>query len=280
MKLSALNDHVYVCQGDVEPDNIMENAGFVVSDKGVLVIDTTRSLIDAAWIYKQIRMVTDRKIAYVVNTHFHSDHVFGNQIFGAPVIAHQSCQERMLSALASDWTPEGLAKLPWVQSNPERVEGLRVMLPEISFSDTLALDLGDQEIQIMNTGGHTSDSSLVYLPHDRVLFFGDLLFVGRYPVLTYGNLECWIAALERVQEMDVKVVVPGHGSVGSLEQVRQMKDYFLDLKGRVSSLAKEGLNREEIVSHSSFPRFAERTYDPNHRANIGIAYDQLVADAK
>ena len=85
MKLTALNNHAYACLGETKKDHIRENCGFIISQDGVIVIDTTWTLTDAAWMYRQIRSITENEILFIINTHHHPDHVFGNQIFGADI---------------------------------------------------------------------------------------------------------------------------------------------------------------------------------------------------
>lgn len=282
MQLVKLSSRVYVVQGNVEPE-VRENAGFIVSAQGVIVIDTTKTLADGLWVYRQIRAVTDRPIAYVVNTHAHIDHVFGNQLFDAPIIAHRRSGEAMRAMLAREWSPEGLARVIAQYERPEEMEGLRIVPPQLLFSDSVTLDMGDLRVEVVRVGGHSPGSSIVYVPEEETVFLGDLLCVGRYPVLfwanEYGNIDEWLAALKYIKGLQAKTFVPGHGPVSSMKEIANMEDYFLDLKQRVIRLAREGLSREEIVAHPSFPKYAERAYARLHPMNIGLAYDQLVSRA-
>lgn len=283
MKLVPLSPRVYVLQGEVEPE-VRENAGFVVSAKGVVVIDTTRTLADGLWAYRQITTVTDKSIAYVINTHGHIDHVFGNQLFDAPIIAHRKNGEAMRAMLAKEWSPEGLAKIIQEWARPEEMEGIRIVLPQILFSEALTLDMGDLTVEVTHVGGHSPGSSIVYVPEEETVFLADLLCVGRYPVLMwanqYGNIDEWLAALDYVKKLKVRTFVPGHGPVSTLQEVLKMEGYFRDLKERIIALAKQGLSKEEIVAHPSFPKYAERTYARLHPTNIGLAYDQIFPDRK
>ena len=277
MKLVTLSNRCYAFQGEVEPDHVRENASFVLSEQGVVVIDTSKTLTDAAWMYHQIRTITEKRIIYVINTHFHADHVFGNQMFDAPKIAHQLCSRRMQSMLSTDWSPEHLAEMARQQPDPEILAGLRITLPEILFDKGFTLELGDLTLEIIHKGGHTPCSSMVYIPKDKILYIGDLLFVGRYPAMMHANCKEWIAALREVEGMKVKSIVPGHGSMSTMEDVIKLRSYLEDLQERVTRLARQGLSREEVMAHPGFPQYTERAYERSHRSNIGIAYDEVTA---
>ena len=254
-----------------------ENAGLVLSERGVVVIDTSRTLVDARWIYHQIRTITEKRIIYVITTHFHADHVFGNQIFDAPKIAHRLCGRRMQSMLSTEWTTERLEEMARQQPDPEALAGLCIILPEILFDKELTLELGDLTLEIVHKGGHTPGSSTVYIPQEEILYIGDLLFVGRYPAMVHANCGEWIAALREVEGLRVRRVVPGHGSMSTMEDVVRLRSYLEDLKERVIELVRQGLSREEVMAHPGFPRYAERGYERLHRANIGIVYDEVTA---
>ena len=170
MKLEALNRRVYACIGENEGGHIRENSGFVVTERGVVVIDTTWTLRDAEWMTHEIRKVTDKKVIYVINTHCHVDHVFGNQVFPVPVIAAQSTLDRMRSSVAHEWSPQNLfqkslsyrgAGTSPDYPDPERLKEVHIVLPEIAFELQMTLNLGELELEIALLGGHTPDSSVV-----------------------------------------------------------------------------------------------------------------------
>ncbi len=277
MKLVTLSNRCYAFQGEVEPDHVRENAGLVLTERGAVVIDTSRSLTDARWIYHQVRAITEKRIIYVINTHFHSDHVFGNQIFEAPKIAQQLCRRRMQDMLSAEWSAEHLAEMARQQTDPEALAGLRITLPEILFDKGLTLEMGDLTLEVVHTGGHTPCSATVYIPQEEILYIADLLFVGRYPAMTHANCGEWIAALREVEGMKARRIVPGHGPMSTMEDVVKMRSYLENLEEGVIKLVRQGLSREEVMAHPGFPRYAERAIKRSHRANIGIVYDEVTA---
>ncbi|MBI2907713.1 MAG: MBL fold metallo-hydrolase [Chloroflexi bacterium] len=279
LKLVKLSPRAYMVQGDPLPE-IRENAGFIVSARGAVIVDTTKTLADAQSLYRHVRAVTDKPVAYVINTHAHIDHVFGNQLFPAPVVAHVKTGETMGAMVAGEWSPGGLPRVIEQYERPEDMVGLRIVLPQILFGEALTLDMGDLTVKVIRVGGHSPGSSIVFVPEERTVFLGDLLCVGRYPLLfwanEYGSVEEWLAALKHIKGLGAKRFVPGHGPLSTLKEVKAIESYFLDLKERVLRLAGQGLSREEIVAHPSFPKYAEIAYDRLHPLNIGVAYDQLV----
>ncbi|MBI2908820.1 MAG: MBL fold metallo-hydrolase [Chloroflexi bacterium] len=283
MKLVPLSKRTYVLRGNIAPE-VRENAGFVVTDRGVVVIDTTRTLADAMSCYQQIKTVTDKDIAYVINTHGHIDHVFGNQIFDAPIICQMDDAEEMRTKLSGEWSAEGLHNIIQAWIRPEEMEGTRIVLPQILFCHELALDMGDTAINVIRVGGHTPGCSIVYLPEERVVFLSDLLCVGRYPVLKLGDVFCdldeWIESLSFVKKLSAKTIVPGHGPVSAKQELRGMEAYLKELRTRVSRLARQGMTREQIIADPGFMKYAERTYGRLHSANIGYAYDIVMSRGK
>lgn len=285
MKLQALNDRIYACIGENEGGHIRENSGFVVTERGVVVIDTTWTLRDAEWMAHKIREVTDKKVIYVIDTHCHADHVFGNQVFPSPVIAAQSTLDRMRSSVANEWSPQNLfqkslsyrgAGTSPDYPDPERLKEVHIVLPEIAFESQMTLNLGELELEIVLLGGHTPDSSVVYLPQDKILFASDLLFVDRYPTLRNGNLVDWMMSLDRIMEMNIHTFVPGHGVPCGTQELEREASYFSDVSERVVTLMEQGLIREEIVRHPSIPKYWENDYQRLHGPNIGVIYDQLL----
>jgi len=285
MKLQALNDRAYACIGENEGGHIRENSGFIVSQRGVVVIDSTWTLRDAEWMAYEIGKVTEKKVIYVVNTHCHGDHVFGNQVFPAPIIAARSTLNRMRTAVANEWSSQNLfqkalsyrgAGTTPDYPDPERLKEVHIVLPEIAFEAQMTLNLGELELEIILLSGHTPDSSVVYLPQDKILFAGDLLFVDRYPTLRNGNLMDWMISLDRIKRMDIRTFVPGHGAPCGTEELEREANYFSNLRESVATLIDQGLMREEIISHPSIPKYWENDYKRLHGSNIGIVYDQLL----
>lgn len=264
------------------------NAGFVYGSDGAVVIDTMYSPADGREIESFLRRQTTAPVLAVVNTHHHADHTFGNQVFGAPVVASEDCRRRMVENLATAWSDAELANLR--RTLGERVNGLRITLPSVTFGSGLALHVGaigglggaDGRLDVHLAGGHTPGSSTVFLPHEGVLFSGDLYFVGRYPFMRHAHTPAWVAALEVIKALRPAVLVPGHGPVcdaeAAIREADRMIGYFLETRGKLEAMLAQGLGREEILSRApEFPRAAPEGYERSHVGNLSCLLDELQA---
>ncbi|MEW6524187.1 MAG: MBL fold metallo-hydrolase [Bacillota bacterium] len=213
------------------------NAGYIITARGTVVVDALASLDDAHQLRQEIRDNGGADPVYVVNTHFHPDHVTGNQAFEAPVIAHQAC------------TAQGAN--PWFVA----------VHPEITFSHGLTLQLGGTTIHIEHLGGHTACSSTVYLPDHQLCYSGDLLFVGRYPFVKDASLQDWVRALQRLAARPVRIMVPGHGPVleGShiLKEIQARIDFFQQLLTAARRARAQGMPLDAAANSGLFPELGD-----------------------
>lgn len=271
MVLRRLSESVYcILGGEKEP-----NTGFVVGNNGVLVVDTNLSPYHATQVLKQIRSVTQKPIRYVFNTHHHSDHTFGNQVFSAKVVSCWECREIMNNLLRTEWSEESIQK--WTDENPEwkeKLTDLKITLPDLIFDEEYEIDLGNLKVSLKRLGGHTRDSSVAYIPSSKVLFSGDLIFQGRYPYTKDADMERWLEALKVIQDMDFEVLVPGHGFLCHQKDVAKLREYFENLLGNCRKFIQENLSISEIVERGEFLRFARRNVN-RHQENIRKAHAEL-----
>jgi cyclase len=272
MRLQRLNESIYsILGGEKEP-----NTGFVLGRNGILVIDSTFTPYHATQALRYIRSVSQKPIKYVFNTHFHSDHTFGNQVFSAKVIAAKECRETMRSMLKTAWSRESVEK--WLDDNPQwkdPMADLNVTLPDVVFDEEYEVDLGNQKVILRHVGGHTGDSSTAWIPSSKTLFSGDLMFKGRYPYTKDANLAVWLAALKTIERMDFEFLVPGHGSLCDGEDVRHLIRYFENLLENCKEFIQQGLPLNEIQEKKEFLKYAKRNVDL-HQENIKKAYDELI----
>jgi cyclase len=254
------------------PQNSMgANAGIVVGDKEVLVVDTLISAKEAKRFIADIRAVTDKPIRYVVNTHYHLDHTFGNCEFAAlgAVIISQS-MDRENARLDNK---ETLKNSRAYGLDEAAMEGTRVVLPDLAFTDRLEIDLGTREVELIYPGpSHTDGSILVFVPHAKVLFAGDTLFTGYHPFLAEGDIGSWIKVLTYMLTLDVEKIVPGHGPISSKTDVREMRDYIRVFDKKAKELCKRSKDVDWIASEimRGLPERAEG--DRLVKANIQMKY--------
>ncbi len=252
------------------------NTGFITAQNGVFLIDSTSSPEDAKRVLTHIRSVTQKPIRYLFNTHYHSDHTFGNQAFSAKVVAHRQCRSIMTKLLQGEWSQDSIQR--YIEENPEwkeKLNNLKVTLPDLVFDDRLEIDLGNLKVNLVHLGGHTEDSSVAYISSSKVLFAGDLIFQGRYPYMIHANCQSWLLALKDLLDLDFRVLVPGHGYLCDKAEVQHHIDYFENLLENCRKFIQENLSPEEIIKREEFTKFARRNVD-RHEENIKKVYGELI----
>ncbi len=212
------------------------DAGFLVEEEGVVIIDTLMTRPLAERLLAEVRRVTDKPVRYVVNTHWHGDHLFGNALMPpAPIVAHDTCREDLFT----EWDShrEFLSDL-YPAMRPEWAD-LPQTPPNLTFSDTLTLHLGPRPVELRFFGrAHTRGDVAVYLPAEGVIFAGDLSFHKYIPNARDGFPREWAQTARKVEQLDCSVVVPGHGPLGSRADLAEMRE-CLDLIVRQGERAFE-----------------------------------------
>jgi glyoxylase-like metal-dependent hydrolase (beta-lactamase superfamily II) len=156
---------------------------------------------------------------------------------------------------------------------------IELRLPEETFSGELPLRVGDLELALIEVGpAHTRGDTLVFVPQRRVLFSGDILFSGAHPIVWAGPTSNWIAACERIIEMDPEVIVPGHGPLADLDAVRELKAYFEYLYEQCRRLHSDGMSAMQAARTLALERWAWWGERERLVVNIASIYRELEAD--
>lgn len=259
------------------------NVGLIHTHQGMILIDTTSSPADIKVLLEAVD-ARPEEVRMVINTHSHSDHTWGNQLFDCPILAHRLCQERMQSSIKSDWSLEVLQSYiaDMEKTDPTRAEGfrkvvkdLRITLPDQVFDDRLEGELGGLKYEVIHLGGHTPDLSVVWLPEKRLLFASDLIFQGRYPYIFDADIPVWIARLSRLLEFNAEVIIPGHGVRCGEAEIIAIRTYLHDTWELTQQHIHLGHNAGETSADPAFPQFAEKQFERLHQANIRYMYQQL-----
>lgn len=252
------------------------NAGFVVGDRGTAVIDSLYSPEAGRQLATAVAEHAKSPVLLVVNTHHHSDHVFGNQAFAAPVVAHCALAAELARIVAHDLSPDAAAA--WVAAHPEDrwlTEELEIRYPNIAFEDRLVIDLPPKHLVVQHLGGHTPDTIVVDLPDDKVLFAGDLVFEGRTPFLLSSSFRGTVSALSQLEKLGERTVVPGHGALCTMDYVRRYRTYVEALIDGVHRLLVTGLSREAVLESDDLPKWWTPDRPELQRANIARLIDEL-----
>jgi len=248
--LTRLSENVYsyVGEKDASPSHsFAANAGIVIGRDGVLVVDTLISAREGQRFLADIRKITKKPIKYVVNTHTHLDHAFGNCVFaelGATVISH-SADKELLAKVG-----EGILKNAGnFGLKPEDMAGTTIVLPSVYFSDRLTIDLGGETVELIRVApSHTEGSVVVWLPQEKILFSGDILFTDFHPFMADGDLAGWGKTIDSLLTMDVKQIVPGHGPLSTKKDLQEMKAYLALFDTTAKALAAQGMDADAITA--------------------------------
>ena len=188
------------------------NIGLVVGEAGVLIIDTRASPTEAGELRDDISRLTDKPVAWVVNTHWHWDHVLGNSRFPATEIwGHTRCREFLIA----DGESQRLAALQWAgEASREELEEVAIVPPDHVVDPVHDLDIGNRMVRLEWLGlGHTDADLVITVPDTGVLFAGDLLENGAPPYFGDGYPLAWQDTVGNVRERATGITVPGHGDV-------------------------------------------------------------------
>jgi cyclase len=266
----------------------ISNTGFLEGEDGLLIIDATLVASMAEAFIKEIRRVSPKPFRHLINTHSHPDHTGGNRMFtGAEIISHGICRKEMQSQLQSRpaGTPQlagPMASMPtttarermfqMVADDPDR----RIVLPSVTYDAELMLRYGDTEVQLLYFGpAHTFGDTLVYFPQSKVLFAGDIAFFYSMPLAGSGKIGGWLKVIDRIKDMDIDLIVPGHGPVGGRAELEDERDYFEFVMEQSRGCLERGMTAAEAVREIDLGPYAEWLDAERIVANVGVAYREL-----
>jgi len=267
LKLTQVSPNAYYAEGLFElgtplNQNFISNAGVVVAPKGVVVIDALGSPALAQRLIGAIKEITDKPITHVIVTHYHADHVYGLQAFrdiGATIIAQEEGKVYLTSDTARlrlEISREELA--PWIDDQTQ------LQAADQWVSDDQTVMLSGWAFDLIKVGpAHTPDDLAVYVPEQKVLFAGDLMFQGRIPFVGNADSAGWISSLNRLLTIEPAVVVPGHGpfSTDPAQDLQFTRDYLQFLRDNMHEPARnledfdEAYQAVDWSTYESYPLF-------------------------
>jgi quinoprotein relay system zinc metallohydrolase 2 len=271
---------IFVHQGRYEvqsPENRgdMANASFIVGNDAVAVIDTLGSAKVGQEFHAAIRAVTDRPIKYVINSHMHPDHVFGNTAFKAdnPTFVGHYKLARGLATRADRYLAANKQML-----GEEAFQGIEVILPTLAVNDPVTLDLGGRTLLLeAQSTAHTDNDLIVTDSQTDTLFLADLLFSVHVPTLD-GSIKGWLTLLDGLKDRKAARVVPGHGP-HAMELPGALvpeQDYLSTIVTDVRNLIKEGKTLEDAVKVAGMSeRDKWKLFDYYHLRNVIAAFAEL-----
>lgn len=270
---------IYVHQGvheDLSEDYHGDicNVSFVVGSKGVAVIDTGGSLKVGKKLHGAVRLVTTLPILYVINTHVHPDHIFGNAAFvedQAMFVGHVKLADAM-----------ELRKETYLRINNNWLgadfAGSEIIKPTIPVKDKLELDLGDRKLQLTAyPTAHTNTDITVLDSKTATLWTGDLLFVERTPSID-GDLKGWLAVIDQLKAVPAQQMVPGHGAIAKDWKIALDNEqrYLATLLGDIRASIKKGEVMEKAMDSAAASEKGKwALFDIVNRRNVNTVYPSL-----
>lgn len=260
VKARKLTDGLYVLFGQGG------NIGLSVGEDGVYMIDDQYGRLSDK-IKATISEVTEQPVSYIINTHWHGDHVGGNENFarsGTVIVAHDNVRQRMSTGLEMS----SLGRK--VEPSPEGA------LPVITFDSELSLHLNGDEMRVYHVANaHTDGDAIIYFANDNVLHMGDTYFNIGYPfidVSSGGTVDGYIAAVEKGLSLadDDTQIIPGHGPMSNKKEMSEFVAMLKDLRNAVAELKNKGMSLEDVLAAKPSAK-----YDEENGKNF-IKPDQIV----
>lgn len=280
MKLVKVGKHSYFVQGQSgaassENQGFMSNAGFVVTNDGVVVFDTLASPPLAEKLLGLIRGVTKQPIRRVIVSHYHADHFYGLQVFkaqGAEIWAHRLAEgATRREGAAERFAQRKEALFPWVDDHTQLLEADHFLDGDTDF------EMGGVHFALRYVGpAHSSEDMAMLVQEDGVLFAGDLVFRGRVPYVGDADTRAWIAALDKLIAMKPKVLVPGHGgpSRDPRKDLMFVRDYLKYVRQEMGKAARDFVPFDEAYEKTDWSKYRSMpAFNESNRVN---AYNQYL----
>jgi cyclase len=245
------------------------NAGLVSDGEATLLIDTLFDLQLTETMLAEMRRAVPAaaRIDTLLNTHANGDHCYGNQLVsGARIVASERTAAEMtelppaaMAALVEQAPQMGTLGEFFLRCfGPFSFGGIEPVAPDETFSGELTLRVGAREVRLLEVGpAHTRGDTIAHLPAEGVLFTGDILFNGAHPIAWAGPVSNWIAALERIEALKPTAIVPGHGPLGEMADVRELRSYFEYLYEQGRLAHADGLTPLQAARRLSLDRWAD-----------------------
>ena len=243
------------------------NAGLITGDGTSLLVDTLMDLRMTRDMLDEMKPLTrTRPIDTLVNTHANGDHCYGNELVPerAEIYATVAAAEEMqhvppalLHALkhSDDDEVRAFAQYAFGDFVLDDITGRP---PDRTFTDSLSLSVGGRSVEVADLGpAHTHSDSIVLVPHARIVFTGDLVFVEGTPIAWAGPIDNWLSACDRLCALDVDLVIPGHGPVTDKQGVRDIHDYFTHVRAEATARQRAGMDSVEAAFDIDLGRFAD-----------------------
>ncbi len=234
------------------------NSVFLVTDEGVLVVDTRQHPRQGEDLLARIRSVTDKPIKWVVNSHFHGDHNFGNSVFkaaGATFVAHKETWRILQKVL-----PKELARRQsFFKGNNYDPNEIRLVAPDVTYDGEMTIHLGGREARLFYLGpGQQPGDTFVMFPRERMLFTPGSFGKHSMPNMAFTtSVDNWIKLLNQVAGMDYANILPAHGDVAVAADVKELAAMLADEYATVKASVDKGVSLDDALKTLTFPQYKD-----------------------
>ncbi|MFI6939781.1 MBL fold metallo-hydrolase [Streptomyces sp. NPDC050418] len=254
----------------IQPDGgwCLNNAGWVTDGESTLLVDTAATERRARDLREALLADGAPPPSHVVNTHHHGDHTYGNAVFTpeAEIVAHERCRAEVLANGHQ-------LHLLWPQTDFGRIA---ITPASLTYSRRMTLHTAGCEVELIHPGvAHTTGDSIVWLPRQRIVFTGDLIFEGGTPFLPMGSLSGSLRSLDVLRKLGAETVVPGHGPVTDPSAYDRAERYFRFLAETAQDAYAAGRTPLEAARSVDLGEFGAWPESERFVANLHRAYDEL-----
>jgi glyoxylase-like metal-dependent hydrolase (beta-lactamase superfamily II) len=242
----------------ISDNNASANSTFLVSDQGILVVDTGLNAQEGRKLLDEIRKISQAPVRWIVNTHYHPDHRGGNSVVGPDAVI-----------ISTAFTRTQLVDLEY-----------RDAVNETVGQNGILLYAGGHEVRIYHPGpAHTRGDLVVYFPDQQAIATGDLFLTNSCPAMDDGDMENWISALDRMLALPLQHVVPGHFELATKSELRRFRNYLADLRDQVARMHRNRVSLDRIQkllvlnAYEDFRQFPQ--YEATFKDNAAVYYQQL-----
>jgi cyclase len=237
-------------------DQTSSNSAFLVTDDGVLVVDTRQHPRDGKDLLNRIRAITDKPIKWVVDTHFHGDHTYGNSVFknvGATVVAHEDTARIMQQVNDKEFA----RRQSFFKSRNYDPHEVQLTLPEVTFNKEMNIRLGGRDVRLAYFGpGQNPGDTFVFFPHARAVFTPGAFARRSMPNMAFTpSVDSWIVLLNQVAAMDLQTVMPPHGDIATTADVKELAEFIRFEYALVNKAVDDGMPVETAITALDFSRY-------------------------
>src|SRR5687767_8398826 len=267
--IKKIKEGIYVYVGN----KFNSNCGIVITQEGVLLIDSGHNPTDSRAILDAVKKLTPLPVRFLIDTEPHGDHTTGHFVFSPPaiIVAHDGATESIKAA----YNPKRNEKL-MAESREMRAafEGFRLVLPHVEYREKMTLRLGERAFELLYLKGvHSEADTAVWLPAERVLFSASGIVVDQFNILRpFVTIPDILAASKMMKALNPEVVVPGHGQPGTVKIFDDTEKYYALLVERVGKMAKEGKSLEQIKKEVRMPEYDHWATKERFPTNVEAAY--------